>query len=289
MIRLGSTLIITNTIKLIVESWRFVLNHKKILFFPVISFIICGGLSIIFLYALRNNPAFITTTTTSKPVSYIELVTAGVEFFSWYFICAFVITFFNVAMQSYVYSIICGVPGGLALGIRLSLLRINAIFTWSIISSTISLLITPSEKSSNTLVDILYLWIGATWHLVSYLIIPFLIVEDISPITALKQSIELLRKTAQDQLIGDFSVGFLFFIINLPVISLLYFLKYIHLSYLSTSIEVFVVTFLLISGILHITTNNIFQINYFLYLQDKKMPDAFHPSFMKQLVTELGS
>lgn len=275
---------IKNTIKLIKQAGTFLLANKKILFYPCIALIICVILTLVLFYPLRNNPAFFNTNGSSAPVSAYDSISAAVISTAWYLLCAFVITFFNTATITYTYSRIQGQKGSLWSGFRLACSRIKTIFLWSIINSTVGLLISAMEKSSNILVSIIGYFIDVVWHLVSYLVVPIFIVEKIGPIKAFQKSSELLRKTGQDQCIADFSVGLVFLLINIP---LFYALSQIPVvdSSLQLSLGLVIIVCLIISVILNMTINSIFQINYYLYLKNAPMPKAaITPDLMSQLV-----
>jgi hypothetical protein len=48
---------------------------------------------------------------------------------------------------------------------------------------------------------------GMAWGLVTYLVVPVLVVEGVGPVEALKRSAALLRTTWGEQVVGNFSIG----------------------------------------------------------------------------------
>jgi hypothetical protein len=45
------------------------------------------------------------------------------------------------------------------------------------------------------------------WGLITFLVVPILVVEGVGPIEAIKRSASLLRKTWGEQIVGNFSIG----------------------------------------------------------------------------------
>ena len=45
------------------------------------------------------------------------------------------------------------------------------------------------------------------WSLITFLVVPILVVEGVGPIEAIKRSASLLRKTWGEQIVGNFSIG----------------------------------------------------------------------------------
>ena len=58
--------------------------------------------------------------------------------------------------------------------------------------------------------------LGMGWTIASFLVVPILVAERKSPIDALKGSASLLKKTWGEQLVGNFSFGFVFFLLAIP-------------------------------------------------------------------------
>ena len=49
--------------------------------------------------------------------------------------------------------------------------------------------------------------IGMAWNVATFLAVPVLVAEDVSPVDAVKRSMSLLKKTWGEQLMGGFSIG----------------------------------------------------------------------------------
>jgi hypothetical protein len=59
---------------------------------------------------------------------------------------------------------------------------------------------------------LVFTFVGLSWNLVTYLVVPILVVEDIGPGQALRRSTELIKKTWGEQVVAYVSTGLLFLI-----------------------------------------------------------------------------
>jgi hypothetical protein len=60
--------------------------------------------------------------------------------------------------------------------------------------------------------------LGFAWSVVTFLVIPVLVVENVGPIESVKRSGALLRQTWGEQLAGNFSMGMIFGLLGFAII-----------------------------------------------------------------------
>lgn len=61
---------------------------------------------------------------------------------------------------------------------------------------------------------------GLAWNIVTYLVVPILVVEGVGPIEAVKRSGALLKKTWGEQIVGNLGIGLVFTLITFALILL---------------------------------------------------------------------
>ena len=61
--------------------------------------------------------------------------------------------------------------------------------------------------------------LGAAWTVVSFLVVPILVVENKNPFAALQESAGLVKKTWGEQVAGNFGFGLIFFLLAIPAIA----------------------------------------------------------------------
>jgi len=88
---------------------------------------------------------------------------------------------------------------------------------WSLISSTVGILINILENSHNILKDIIGYFLLVTWSMCSYFVLPIMVIEKVGPISALKSGAKLFgRKWKRPA-----AINVLLFLIMLSIIALI--------------------------------------------------------------------
>jgi hypothetical protein len=142
-------------------------------------------------------------------------------------------------------------------------------------SATVGLILRLIEDRSEKIGRIVAGLLGAAWTLVSFLVVPILVVENKNPLVALKESTGMLKKTWGERIVGNFSFGLIFFLLAIPAIAL------IVLGFFSGSGAVIAacialgVIYLIVLGLVHSALQAIFQAALFLYARDGQVPAGF--------------
>src|SRR4029077_13330612 len=98
--------------------------------------------------------------------------------------------------------------------------RLPVIAGWALVSATVGLILRIIEDRSARIGQIVAALLGMAWTVVSFLVVPILVIENKGPIAALKDSTALLKKTWGEQLVSNFSFGMIFFLLALPAFAL---------------------------------------------------------------------
>ena len=104
----------------------------------------------------------------------------------------FVSTFFNAALVSAALERLAGGDPTIRSGLRAATWRLDRIIGWSIISTIAHLVIRGLEERLGWLARIT---LGTLWSVVSFLVLPIILFEDIPSTEALGRSAKLLRST----------------------------------------------------------------------------------------------
>jgi hypothetical protein len=194
-------------------SWRVLRQDKEMLLFPLLSGIGCLLVSASFAVPLfaGKMPDFNTDNVQGNVLYYVGA-------FLFYFVNYFVITFFNTALIACAVKRLRGGDPTFSEGLSEALARVHLIFGWALISATVGVILRVIQDKAGKLGQLAAGLLGFAWTLLSYLAIPVLVVENKGPIDALKESASLLRRTWGEQLIGNFSFGVIFFLLNIPAI-----------------------------------------------------------------------
>ncbi len=186
-------------------------QDKELMIFPLISTIA----------ALIVVGSFIAPLFAFGWVDQLEEGTASVVVYAWlfvfYLVQYFVIFFFNTALVGAAMIRLRGGDPTVADGFRIAFSKIGPILGYAAIAATVGLILRAIEER----LGIVGRWItgllGAAWTVASFLVVPVLVAENVGPVDAVKKSVELLKKTWGENLIGNVGVGLAFFLIYLLV------------------------------------------------------------------------
>lgn len=265
-----------NTWSLMKASWEVLKKDEELLVFPVVSGICC--LIVVALFAVP-----VITSGAWQPPAKGAPLSAQVNYygllFLFYLCDYFVIIFFNAAIVACAVVRMQGDNPTVGDGFRAAGARFSLIVAWALVSATVGLFFRIMEDRSKTAGRIIAALLGIAWSLMSFLVVPILVVEKKGPITALKESAQLLKKTWGEQIIGNFSFGLVFFVLALPAIALVAIAGFFASS-AGTLLPLFVVggiAFLYMIGLAVVNSalHAIFQTAVFLYARYDQVPPGF--------------
>ena len=269
---------IARTWSMMSACWQVLKQDKGLLLFPFISGVCCLALLASFAVTLYTTghwqPPGAKTGTNQQAVYY------GI-FFLFYVCNYFVIVFFNSAIVACATIRMSGGAPTVADGFRAAASRLPVIAGWAVVSATVGLILRIIEDRSEKVGRIVAGLLGAAWTVVSFLVVPILVVENKNPVAALKDSTALLKKTWGEQLVGNFSFGLLFFLLSIPAFAL------VILGVLSGSVAAaavciaIAVVYLIVLALIQSALQSIFQAALYLYARDGQVPEGFHAELLR--------
>jgi hypothetical protein len=118
-----------------------------------------------------------------------------------------VVIFFNSALIAAATIRLEGGDPTLSDGFRIAFSHIGAILGWAAIAATVGLVLQALRERGGAAGAIVSLIGNMAWSVITFLVVPILVVEGVGPIEAIKRSASLLRKTWGEQIVGNFSIG----------------------------------------------------------------------------------
>lgn len=134
--------------------------------------------------------------------------------FVFYVATYFTGSFFSVALVATVMRRLAGEPAGLGHGLAVARSKWRHILGYSIIAATVGVALRFVAEKAGVLGTIGASLAGVAWGLASFLIIPVLVMRDLSPMDAVKESASLFRRTWGESVIGVASIGLVFFLLH---------------------------------------------------------------------------
>lgn len=189
-------------------------RHSRLLLFPVISafFLIVVCISfvppVVQLGIGKEIAAAI-----EKPQLWTDLSARSyVTIFAFYFANYFVIIFCNVAFTACVAQAIDTGTTSIAAGFGQAAVRVHHILVWALISATVGLLLKAVEKTHRKTGRLISSIFGATWAVLTYFVVPLIVVDRANPFRALGGSVKTLKSAWGEALFVKFSLGFMLFL-----------------------------------------------------------------------------
>ncbi len=204
--------------ELIKASWGILQKNRQLLAFPLLSLI--GAAVITGIFGAALVVAQLTTGVFDQVARGSNSLTTGQQaagfgiLFLYYLAMAIVTIYANVALTSAVLRGLAGQTATVRDGFAGANARLGNIFGYAVISATVGLLLALLRRVASGeggIAELLTRFVagfaGLAWGIATFLVIPVLVVENISPIAGIKRSAKLLQQTWGSQLIGNFSIG----------------------------------------------------------------------------------
>lgn len=263
---------ITRTWSLMSECWQVLKQEKSLLVFPLISGICC--LLVLASFAV---PIFLTGAwhPPSRNAMTVQQIAYYGTLFAFYAANYFIVVFFNAAMVACAAIRLGGGTPKVGDGLRAAAARLPVIAGWALVSATVGMFLRFIEDRSDKIGQIVAGLLGTAWTVVSFLVVPILVIENKGPIEALKDSANLLKRTWGEQLISNFSFGLIFFVLSIPAFALIFFGFFLGGMLLGLVCAGSAAVYLLTLALIQSALQAIFQTALYLYARDGQVPAGF--------------
>jgi hypothetical protein len=247
-------------------SFEVLKQDKQLLLFPILSSISC--LLVLLSFAL---PLWLTRAweapSGARPLYY------GVMFL-FYFVNYFVITFFNAAVVASATMRLSGGEPTFGDGLRAAMSRLPQILGWALLAATVGMVLRIIEERSERFGRFIASLLGSVWSLVTFLVVPVIVMEQKGPLEAMKKSTSLLRKTWGEQLVSAMSFGVIFFFLTLPGVALAI-LGFVFGPTFGIVGLCLAIVYWIALGLVHSTLQTIFEAALYVYAEKGTAPAIF--------------
>jgi len=203
------------------RSMQVIGENKKLLLFPVITFVLTCVIALFFitpivLWDMEN--VFITDfanmahrfARVGNPQQLYLSPACYILFGIIYIVSMFLATFFNVAFFNEILNALNGHPVSISGGLRLASSRLKAIFAWSLFAGIVGLIIKALEERLGWFGSLIMKIVGIAWSVASVFVVPVIIREEkyANPVRFVKTSAAILKRTWGESLIGYLGISF---------------------------------------------------------------------------------
>jgi hypothetical protein len=210
----------------IFRSWEFaklsyalLLQNTSLLIFPVISSIMVVIVTATFFLPLWGFGYFQWVKAHVGDDPDVKLVSILIAFM-FYLVAYTVIFFFNTALTACALKALASEEVSVGDGIGMAMQRMPQILGWAAVSAVVGVLLQLIENSHQKAGQIISSILGTAWSVVTFFVVPVIVVEGLGPYGAFKRSASILTETWGEGLAGHFSLGLINFLISLPIMLL---------------------------------------------------------------------
>jgi len=188
-----------NSLDLAKQSWNVLRDDKHLTILPLLS-----GLASLLVAVVFFGPVALIADNgaqgSSKPLQWILGITG-------YLVITYVVVFFNAALVFAADKRMRGEPVTVGEAVHAAGARAHVLLPWAVLSASVSLVLRAVEERSPKIGRIIGSFIGLAWSLVTFLVLPVLVIEQIGPIQAVKRSAELFKRTWGENMIANAGIG----------------------------------------------------------------------------------
>jgi MFS family permease len=263
---------IRNGLRLVRASWDVLRADREMLLLPLLSLLSSIGLLAIAYFGLFADRVSSVRMTGSTPVPAVaEWIALAVLVY----LLSYVTIFFNVALVCAADERMRGGDPTVGSALAEASTHAVAIAPWALVSVIVSAVIQAIQERGGLLGRIIGGMLGLAWALITYLVLPVLVIEGLSVREAIARSKELFVKTWGETVSGEIGlglIGFLAMVIPFPFLFLLG--AGGSSDRLVIAVGLAVLWFLLVTVVMS-ALNIIFRVALYQYAADGETPEGF--------------
>ena len=197
------------------RAFRILQEEKQFLVFPLLSSIALVLVLLSFAVPLLTSELFRDVANQQN----VNPLTANVLYylvlFAFYFCNYFVIVFFNSALVTCIVLHFEGEKPTVSDGFQAAFSRLPQILLWAMISATVGVILRIIVEQSKTLGKIVAGMMGMTWGIMTFFVVPVLVVEKAGPFKAISRSAHIMTKTWGGAVLANFSISLIMTVLSL--------------------------------------------------------------------------
>lgn len=245
-------------------SLRVLRRHRALVMFPLIS--LAASLVVI---AASAGPVFAGAHGGSPGAAgWIVLVIM-------YLVLSCITVFCNAALIFCADQALRGANPTVSGGFRAASGRKGVVLGWGLVSGTISIAFRLIEQRLGLLGQVIGLTGGLAWGLVTYLVLPLIVLENLGPREGMRRSAQLFKSTWGDRVAGQVGIGYVGILLFLPALLVFAVLAALLGAPGAIAGGVLAAVWLLTAILLTGAVSGIYQTALYRFAADGSVPAAF--------------
>lgn len=264
---------IKNTWELAKVSWRVLRQDRELLLIPVLSFV-----SALVVLAVLLVPTIALLDTGSgdegaDPALAVIGIVAALAM-------SIISVFFNGALVAGAHERMSGGDPTVSSAMRKAMARMGGLLPWALLTGTVGLVLQAVRERAGFLGDFIVRLAGAAWEVVTFLVVPAIIIDEHGAVDGLKRSGSLLRQTWGENLAARVGFGLLGLIAIIPAVVIVALMGTLGGAALVVGILVAVIYVAVVIVVLT-ALNAVFQTALYLYATTGAVPSGYEDSNLR--------
>lgn len=272
---------------LTIEGLELLKKDKQVLLFPVFSALASTVLMVVFCILYLVLGGEFQTNGTENSSQNLGSAWYGVLLLTYLFL-AFITTFFQAGLTVVVDARINGKSMTFKEGMLAAKSHTEKIFLWSLLSATIGVILSFISERAQWLGKLVAVFLSATWGIITFFIVPALVLEEGDVSGAIKSSAATFKKTWGETLIINFSTGLFLTLVAFVGIIIFVLVAVLGATFLPTLLAAPFFLFLFIPFVVFIvgicvfasTINSVLRVVLYEYAKTGHMSDTFTPELI---------
>jgi hypothetical protein len=256
----------SNTLALAKASWQVLKLDRELMVFPVMSFVVS-----LLVAAPLVIPILLTASDDESSMSGIMIIFGVLLMFA----LAIVAVFFNGALVFGAHERLTGGDPTIGSALSGATSKVHRLVPWALTTATVGLILRAVRQNMGMIGKILGSLLEMGWEVLTYLIVPIVMFEDLGPIDGVKRSTELFKRTWGENLAARVGFGLVGFVLLIPA----FIVSLIAVSSGSAAFAVVGISLAVIYAVVVVVALSamtaIFQTALYLYATTGQVPAAF--------------
>ena len=261
-----------NGFRLVQASWNVLKADRELLLLPILSFLSSAALLALVFFGLFANDLTVLRDngpmTTPTPFEWIVLGLAA-------YALSFITIFFNVALVCAADDRMTGGDPTVGSALSDAWRHAAAIAPWALVSVIVSLALRAIQDRAGILGRIAAGLLGLAWALITYLILPVLVLEGLTVREAIARSKDLFVRTWGEAVSGEIGMSMVTFVAMLLALPPLLLIGGGGQPALIVVAVVLGLAWVLVVAVAMGALNIVFRVALYRYAADGEAPDGF--------------
>ncbi len=258
-------------------SWSVLRRDRELLWLPVLSFLTSVAVLVAFAVPILavvsvsggSDDGGVGTTV------YLLVLLASLSL-------GIVAVFFNGALVAGAHERLSGGDPTVRSSLSRAWARLPGLVPWALITTTVGMVLRALRDRAGGIGRFVVSLVGAAWEVVTFLVVPAVVIDELGPIEGLKRSGELFRRTWGENVAARVGFGLLAFLALVPGILVIVLGAATGLAVVTVAAIVAGGVWIALVGVVMSALTAVFQTALYHYATTGRVPDGFEAAHLPE-------